>query len=67
MLQGHKNSVNSIDLSPMGGLLATGSEDGQARICVCVIFSPCNVNCFATQGVTGRCNFESVYYQIAHH
>ena len=33
MLQGHKNSVISIDLSPMGGLLATGSGDWQARIC----------------------------------
>ncbi|KIL59607.1 hypothetical protein M378DRAFT_169130, partial [Amanita muscaria Koide BX008] len=32
MLQGHKNSVISIDLSPTGGLLATGSGDWQARI-----------------------------------
>ncbi|XP_006458820.1 hypothetical protein AGABI2DRAFT_213207 [Agaricus bisporus var. bisporus H97] len=31
MLQGHKNSVNSIDLSPAGSL-ATGSGDWQARI-----------------------------------
>ncbi|KIL58718.1 hypothetical protein M378DRAFT_15344 [Amanita muscaria Koide BX008] len=33
MLQGHKNSIISIDLSPTGGLLATGSGDWQARIC----------------------------------
>ena len=33
MLQGHKNSVISIDLSPAGGLLATGSGDWQARVC----------------------------------
>ncbi|KAI5118479.1 hypothetical protein M0805_003511 [Coniferiporia weirii] len=32
MLQGHKNSVISIDLSPAGGVLATGSEDMQARL-----------------------------------
>ncbi|EAU89183.1 transcriptional repressor [Coprinopsis cinerea okayama7 len=31
-LQGHKNSVISIDLSPVGSLLATGSGDWQARI-----------------------------------
>ncbi|KAF8155506.1 WD40-repeat-containing domain protein [Crassisporium funariophilum] len=33
MLQGHKNSVISIDLSPAGNILATGSGDWQARIC----------------------------------
>jgi glucose repression regulatory protein TUP1 len=33
MLQGHKNSVISIDLSPVGNMLATGSGDWQARIC----------------------------------
>jgi hypothetical protein len=33
MLQGHKNSVISIDLSPVGGVLASGSGDWQARIC----------------------------------
>src|SRR5260370_705016 len=27
MLQGHKDLVYSIDLSPTGGLLATGSQD----------------------------------------
>ncbi|KAF8720188.1 hypothetical protein AX14_011213 [Amanita brunnescens Koide BX004] len=32
MLQGHKNSVISVDLNPVGGLLATGSGDCQARI-----------------------------------
>ncbi|KIL59582.1 hypothetical protein M378DRAFT_44704, partial [Amanita muscaria Koide BX008] len=32
MLQGHKNSVILIDLSPTGGLLAMGSGDWQARI-----------------------------------
>ncbi len=32
MLQGHKNSVISIDLSPAGNFLATGSGDWQARI-----------------------------------
>ncbi len=64
---GHKNSVISVDLSPMGGLLATGSGDWQARICMHVIFSPCNVNRSATQGATGRCNFESVYCQTCHH
>ncbi|KAJ3497690.1 hypothetical protein NMY22_g19672 [Coprinellus aureogranulatus] len=32
VLQGHKNSVISIDLSPVGNLLATGSGDWQARI-----------------------------------
>ena len=35
MLQGHKNSVISIDLSPVGNMLATGSGDWQARICEC--------------------------------
>ena len=33
MLQGHKNSVISIDLSPATSLLATGSGDWAARIC----------------------------------
>lgn len=33
MLQGHKNSVISIDLSRAGNMLATGSGDSQARIC----------------------------------
>ena len=32
MLQGHKDGVYSIDLSPTGGLLATGSR-GHAMIC----------------------------------
>ncbi|KAJ2936488.1 hypothetical protein H1R20_g604, partial [Candolleomyces eurysporus] len=32
VLQGHKNSVISIDLSPVGNMLATGSGDWQARI-----------------------------------
>ncbi|KAF7324791.1 Chromatin associated protein [Mycena kentingensis (nom. inval.)] len=32
MLQGHKNSVISIDLNPMVSLLATGSGDSLARI-----------------------------------
>ncbi|KIO26049.1 hypothetical protein M407DRAFT_75012 [Tulasnella calospora MUT 4182] len=39
MLQGHKNSVISIDLSPVaspsGGLLASGSGDWIARVCTC--------------------------------
>ncbi|KAF8492125.1 WD40-repeat-containing domain protein [Gautieria morchelliformis] len=35
MLQGHKNSVISIDLSPTGGMLATGSGDWGARLCAC--------------------------------
>lgn len=39
MLQGHKNSVISIDLSPVGGVLATGSGDCQARLCTCSLFS----------------------------
>ena len=38
VLQGHKNSVISIDLSPVGNLLATGSGDWQARICEYSIF-----------------------------
>ena len=40
MLQGHKNSVISIDLSPAGNVLATGSGDWQARICelACFVF-----------------------------
>ena len=33
VLQGHKNIVISIDLSPVGNMLATGSGDWQARIC----------------------------------
>ncbi|KAJ6624922.1 WD40-repeat-containing domain protein [Mycena sp. CBHHK59/15] len=33
MLQGHKNSVISISLDPVGNLLATGSGDNLARIC----------------------------------
>ncbi|EKM75141.1 hypothetical protein AGABI1DRAFT_46849, partial [Agaricus bisporus var. burnettii JB137-S8] len=33
MLQGHKDSVKSIDSSPAGSILATGSGDWQARIC----------------------------------
>ncbi|KAI5115102.1 hypothetical protein M0805_001539 [Coniferiporia weirii] len=32
-LQDHKNSVISIDLSPAGGVLATGSGDMQTRLC----------------------------------
>lgn len=32
-LHGHKNSVISIDLSPTGGILATGSGDWHTRIC----------------------------------
>ncbi|KAJ7927183.1 transcriptional repressor rco-1, partial [Mycena leptocephala] len=32
ILQGHTNSVISIDLSPIGNLLATGSGDKLARI-----------------------------------
>lgn len=32
MLQGHKNSVISIDLAKSGGLLASGSGDCHARI-----------------------------------
>ncbi|KIL60290.1 hypothetical protein M378DRAFT_130771 [Amanita muscaria Koide BX008] len=32
-LQGHKNSVISLDLNPTSGLLVTGSGDCQARIC----------------------------------
>ena len=35
MLQGHKNSVISIDLAATGGILATGSGDMQARLCMC--------------------------------
>ena len=40
MLQGHKNSVLSIYLSPAGNVLATGSGDWQARICklACFVF-----------------------------
>ena len=38
MLQGHKNSVISIDLSPAGNVLATGSGDWQARICELAYF-----------------------------
>ena len=44
MLQGHKSSVYSIDLSPAGGLLATGSYDGQARVCewlISIVYVPC--------------------------
>ena len=40
MLQGHKNSVISIDLSPTGGILATGSGDMQARLCKWFSFLP---------------------------
>ncbi|KXS17160.1 WD40 repeat-like protein [Gonapodya prolifera JEL478] len=32
MVQGHKNSVISVALSPVGGLFATGSGDWRARI-----------------------------------
>ncbi|KDQ58592.1 hypothetical protein JAAARDRAFT_34415 [Jaapia argillacea MUCL 33604] len=32
MVQGHKNSVISVDLSPVSSLLATGSGDWEARI-----------------------------------
>ncbi|KAI0657026.1 WD40-repeat-containing domain protein [Cubamyces menziesii] len=39
MLQGHKNSVISIDLSPAGDVLATGSGDWQARICTSMFSS----------------------------
>lgn len=38
MLQGHKNSVISIDLSPTGSVLATGSGDWQARICASLLY-----------------------------
>lgn len=37
MLQGHKNSVISIDLSPVGGILATGSGDWQAILCASIL------------------------------
>ena len=62
MLQGHRNSGISIDLSPMGGLLATGSEDGQARICES--FS-CHTGAllllsFAPQGATVGCKVENL-------
>lgn len=33
MLRGHKNSVISVDLSPQGGMLVTGSGDWSAKIC----------------------------------
>lgn len=58
MLQGHKNSgtcfpccsrmtlicviVISIDLSPAGSILATGSGDWQARICISPLSCCCN-------------------------
>ncbi|KAF8961764.1 WD40-repeat-containing domain protein [Flammula alnicola] len=33
LLQGHKNSVISLHINPLGGMLATGSGDNTARIC----------------------------------
>ena len=33
ILQAHTNSVISVDLSPAGGLLATGSGDWKVRVC----------------------------------
>jgi len=38
MLQGHRNSVISIDLSPAGNVLATGSGGWEARICELFFF-----------------------------
>jgi glucose repression regulatory protein TUP1 len=32
MLQGHKNSVISVAVSPAGGVFATGSGDFRARM-----------------------------------
>jgi len=32
VLQGHKNSVISLDTNPLGGMIATGSGDNSARI-----------------------------------
>jgi WD40 repeat protein len=59
MLQGHKNSGISIDLSPLGGLLATGSEDGQARICK-LSYGALLLLSFASQGATTIRHFENV-------
>ncbi|KAF8155497.1 WD40-repeat-containing domain protein [Crassisporium funariophilum] len=33
VLQGHKNSVISLDINPLGGMMVTGSGDNTARIC----------------------------------
>jgi glucose repression regulatory protein TUP1 len=43
MLQGHRNSVLSVDLSPTGNVLATGSGDWEARICM-TMFCLCDEN-----------------------
>ncbi|KIM37228.1 hypothetical protein M413DRAFT_77348, partial [Hebeloma cylindrosporum] len=40
-LQGHKNSVISLDVNPLGGMLATGGGDNTARICTYNVFSSC--------------------------
>jgi general transcriptional corepressor TUP1 len=43
ILQGHKNSVISVDLSTTGNLLATGSGDTTARLCECSSLNIFNV------------------------
>ncbi|KAI0743141.1 WD40-repeat-containing domain protein [Daedaleopsis nitida] len=63
MLQGHKSSVISIDLSRAGNVLATGSGDRQARICTLTFcyrtpWATCAVllRSFVWQGATRRCD-----------
>ena len=57
MLQGHKDGVYSIDLSPTGGLLATGSR-GHAMICTKLRFlfrrEHCTLKMCNAQVVIGR-------------
>ena len=55
------NAVISIDLSPTGGMLATGSGDWQARICACFYFlyfrcARADDDSDAAQGATARNN-----------
>ena len=38
MIQGHNNSVTSVDLSQTGKILVTGGKDGKVRMCTFFIF-----------------------------
>ena len=39
-------AVISIDLSPTGGYLATGSGDWQARVCKSISVDPCPISTY---------------------
>jgi len=49
--------VSSIDLSPAGNVLATGSDDRQARICTCLLICRMILDVLIVfQGTIIQCN-----------